>query len=1029
MAAPREPSVLEPPSLPEAATLPAATVVVETPPIPPLAPGAATTLPPPPSPSENGALLDELLSRWQWEAERGGDPTAADLCHDRPELAAELGQRIQALRQMNRLCREAAEAVSLRTADSPPVEAPPPPTPLPTVPGYEVLGPLGRGGMGVVYKARQRGLNRLVALKMILAGGHAGREELARFRAEAEAVARFQHPNIVQIHEVGEHQGQPFFALEFAAGGSLADKLAGTPWEARPAAALVESLARAMDAAHQRGIVHRDLKPANVLLTADGTPKVTDFGLAKRLDDQVGQTHPDAILGTPSYMAPEQTGGRAREVGPASDVYALGAILYEALTGRPPFRAATVLETLDQVRSQEPVPPRQLQPKVPRDLETICLKCLQKAPARRYASTAALADDLRRFLAGEPILGRRAGALERAAKWARRKPAAAAALALLLTAVVALAVGIAAVMQGKRRTEQALASVSQARERTRQALDEMSTQVIEDWLAQRKELEPAQRAFLERALALYEEFAQESGNAEEVRKGVAGAHMRVGKIRVTLGQHEGAEAAYRRAQDLYGSLVADFPRAPEYRSQLAKCHSNLGTLLSNIRPEEAGVAFGEALAVQKQLVAEFPGTPEYRISLAATYNDLGLLLRDIRGPKEAKAAYDDALALLKQLADEFPTVTQYRRRLAASQDNRATLLNDMGRPEEAEAAYRDALAIRRGLVADSPPVPQQRLELARTLRHLGIVLFRSLRRPKEAEAAYREALALEKPLAAEYPTVPEYRVGLAQSLNNLGNLLMDTGRPGEAEGVFRDALALKKQLADDYPTVSQYRQDLGRSYCNLGILLKTTGRPKEAEAAFGDAIAVQKQLVAEFATVADYQGQLANTMTGLAELARDGKEFLQARQLLEQARLYNQAALKAYPNSPYHRAVRRETRQLLAATLLDLGEHAAAAEAALDLARGAIDAANDTYGAACLLSRCASLAEKDTQLPEVRRKELARSYSDQAVDLLRQAVGKGYRDAAHLKTDSDLDVLRSREDFQELLATAAPPSKPEPVKP
>ena len=257
-----------------------------------------------------------------------------------------------------------------------------PSLPPPSVPGYEILGELGRGGMGVVYKARQLGFNRVVALKMILSGAHAGTEERERFRTEAEAVARLQHPNIVQVHEVGEHEGRPFFSMEFCRGGGLNRKLAGTPLPPAEAARLVETLAQAVQAAHQQNVVHRDLKPANVLLAEDGTPKITDFGLARKLDE-AGQTRTGEVMGTPSYMAPEQAGGRSKEIGPAADVYALGAILYECLTGRPPFRSPTDVDTVMQVLSDDPVPPRRLQSKTPRDLETICLKCLEKQPARR----------------------------------------------------------------------------------------------------------------------------------------------------------------------------------------------------------------------------------------------------------------------------------------------------------------------------------------------------------------------------------------------------------------------------------------------------------------------------------------------------------------------------------------------------------------------------------------------------------------------------------------------------------------------
>jgi tetratricopeptide (TPR) repeat protein len=314
----------------------------------------------------------------------------------------------------------------------------------PVLARYEVLGELGQGGMGIVYKARQTRLGRIVALKMLHAGAHAYPAQLARFRAEAVAVARLQHPNIVQIYETGDYDGRPFFSMELVDGTSLKEKLADTPQAAGPAAALIETLARAMHAAHQQGIIHRDLKPANILLQGGPgtpldqcTPKITDFGLAKRLDD-ASQTRSGDVMGTPNYMAPEQAEGRVKEVGPAADVYALCAILYEMLTGRPPFQGPTALDTLDLVRWAEPVPPRRLQPKVPRDLETICLKCLDKEPGRRYASALELAEDLRRFRADEPIRARPASARERFAKWVRRRPAVAALYGVMGAALLAL---------------------------------------------------------------------------------------------------------------------------------------------------------------------------------------------------------------------------------------------------------------------------------------------------------------------------------------------------------------------------------------------------------------------------------------------------------------------------------------------------------------------------------------------------------------------------------------------------------------
>jgi serine/threonine protein kinase len=269
---------------------------------------------------------------------------------------------------------------------------------------YEILEEIARGGMGVVYKARQMSLNRQVALKMILAGEWATPEARQRFRAEAEAAANLQHPNIVAIHEVGEHEGQQYFSMDFVPGKNLAELGLGSPLSAERAASYVQTIAEAIHFAHERGILHRDLKPQNVLIDADDRPRITDFGLAKRVETDSGLTRTGDVIGSPSYMPPEQADSRPDEVGPESDVYSLGAILYELLTGHPPFRAATALETLCQVIQSPPVSLRKLNPAVPRDLETICLKCLEKSPAQRFQSAHELAEDLGRYLHGERIL-------------------------------------------------------------------------------------------------------------------------------------------------------------------------------------------------------------------------------------------------------------------------------------------------------------------------------------------------------------------------------------------------------------------------------------------------------------------------------------------------------------------------------------------------------------------------------------------------------------------------------------------------
>ena len=312
---------------------------------------------------------------------------------------------------------------------------------LPKIPGYEVETVLGHGGMGVVYKARHLKLNRPVALKMMIYGACATPHEQARFQREAEAVAGLRHPHIVQVYDVGDANGRPYYTMEFVEGGSLATKLAGKPQPAHVAASCAATLAEAVQAAHSGGIVHRDLSPANVLLTAEGTLKITDFGLARRLKNGAGLTLSGTALGTPGYMAPEQALGQSENIGPSADVYSLGAILYKLLTGRPPFQGETSAATIQQLLADDPVPPSRVNRTVPRDLETICLKCLHKEPQRRYGSAAALAEDLHRFERGEPIAARPIGPMERGLRWLRRRPA----LGVALAASVLLALTLAGV--------------------------------------------------------------------------------------------------------------------------------------------------------------------------------------------------------------------------------------------------------------------------------------------------------------------------------------------------------------------------------------------------------------------------------------------------------------------------------------------------------------------------------------------------------------------------------------------------------
>jgi WD40 repeat protein len=449
------------------------------------------------------AVVDLIYQEVLLQKEKGQEPRLSDCLRRFPHYAAELKDQFDlhqvlespSLREpLPSAEKTRPSSAAGRTGEQPPA--------WPLLPGYEIQGELGRGGMGVVYLAYDPRLKRKVAIKVIRGGSFARKVELNRFHTEAEAIARLQHSNIAQIYEVGEHQGCPYLVLEYLEGGSLDQQLAGTPQPARPAACLVETLARAIQHAHERGIIHRDLKPANILLesvvhspkcvaenlampvTGDGLrttdygrPKVSDFGLAKFLEGGAHVTGSGAILGTAGYMPPEQARAETNQIGPAADVFALGAILYEMLTGRPPFQGTCAAETTLQVLLEDPVPPRRLQPRVPRDLETICLKCLEKKPASRYASAQALAEDLAHYLAGEPIAARPIGTAERVRKWARRRPAVAALTALTMALTL---LGFAMVTWQWQEAERARRNAEEAQQVAERAQEQAEAARIEE---------------------------------------------------------------------------------------------------------------------------------------------------------------------------------------------------------------------------------------------------------------------------------------------------------------------------------------------------------------------------------------------------------------------------------------------------------------------------------------------------------------------------------------------------------------------
>lgn len=710
--------------------------------------------------------------------------------------------------------------------------------PMPRVPGYEVTDEIGRGGMGVVYRARHIALNRLVALKTIRS--LADSQQLARFNTEAEALAQIQHPHIVQVFEIGNIDDTPFLTMEFVAGTTLEEAILAEPFTPVASAQCVEQLARAMFSAHQRGVLHRDLKPSNILLTEDGQPKITDFGLAKCMTNDSQMTVPETIMGTPSYMPPEQAQGRLEDVGPQSDIYSLGAILYELLTGRPPFRGSTPLDTVQQVVQRDPPSPRSLAPKIPRDLETICLKCLHKQAAGRYATAADLADDLRRFQLGEPIAARRIGPLGRGWRWCQRNRSLT--LALAITFVV-IAVGAAAVMWQRNQTNEARLATQQQYLRFTAEADEKFN-LIEDLMQRIPEEQRAQDERLRSALNSYEQWLADEPSGEAARASYAAALFRVAEIRRRIGQYELAKTAYRRAISLY-----------------------------------------------QELITASPDELEYRRGWVEAFNWLGESFRESGQPAEAITAYEEAIFGLEQVAKGSADDSRYMVDIARSHYNRALARIDLEQHADAEADLRLSIKILEELRGNEAPNDRARQSLARSHANLGILL-RATQRSVEGYQQSLQATAIYQSLTDDKPGEPEYRLEQALALNNLANLLLADQRSGElgiedlneqASSVSEKSVGILSQLVQEYANVPQYRKELANSLNGLGAIRLAGKAFDAAERSWQSAAEELKSLVDQSPDVAEYYALLAQTTFNLAYLSHQQKRVEDRVKLLGEA--------------------------------------------------------------------------------------------------------------------------------------------------
>ena len=846
---------------------------------------------------------------------------------------------------------------------------------------FRVLRPHARGGLGAVHVALDEELHREVALKQILDKHADDPVSRARFLLEAEVTGGLEHPGIVPVYGLGTYSdGRPYYAMRFIKGDSLkeaADAFHGragaaqggrgdvekTPDAARPADPGQRSLelrklllrfldvCNAIEYAHSRGVLHRDIKPGNIIVGKHGETLVVDWGLAKatgRADPGAdpgeqtlvpssasgsAETLPGRALGTPSFMSPEQAEGDLENLGPRSDVYSLGATLYYLLTGRPPV-AGTLGEVLRAVKQGQFPPPRRHDATIDPALEAVCLKAMALKPAARYASPKALAEDVERWMADEPVSAWREPLSRRARRWAKRnRTAVTAAAVALLAGVVGLSAVLVVQTQAKAEIAQALGRETSANKALAAANEELSrsraavqaryelaveaiktfhTGVSEDFLLKEEKFKELRDRLLKSASDFYGKLSALLGKETDLasRRALAAANFELAGLTAKVGRNADALATHRSVLAAHRELAAE-PGAE------AAAHAEVGRSLTEVAGllESAGKT-DEALAAYREAEGLLSGaassSPEARAALAACRSRMGGFLTSIGKNDEALAAYRLARSDQEKLVAAPGASPQARRELGDTVNRIGRLLANTGRPREATDEYRTALTIRKKLADDDPADSEFRNALAASHNNLGLVLWQT-GRLKEAEAEYRTALAIREKLADDNPAVSEFRKHLQASHFNLANLLRQTGRLKEAEDLFRSALAIERELAEANPAVPEFRRLLALNHHYLATVLKGTGRTREAETEFRAALSMLQALVKANPAVTQYRSDLGSTHSELGVLLAESSRTREAEAEFRAGVKNNQELVQADP------AV-TEFRDRLATSHVNLGE-------------------------------------------------------------------------------------------------------------